>query len=171
MEIQNCYNWCVPISKITTMVQLPLNLMSAWTETWWEVTGQQGDSELLKSFRTQSCYIPLNDIFSKPMLGGIRETRKFRFVKIVSFGYPRWPPWQLFWIFQTPTCLIEPKLDERHCVKMENHNSSNDSDLTSADPENFARGGPTLTKFFLYFGFVLVDEKREDPNTTICGPT
>ena len=33
------------------------------------------------------------------------------------------------------------------------------------DPENIFRGGPTLTMFFL------VDEGREDPNTTIRGPS
>ena len=31
-----------------------------------------------------------------------------------------------------------------------------------ADPETFVRGGPTLTSF-------LVDEKRDDPNTTKNG--
>ena len=38
---------------------------------------------------------------------------------------------------------------------------------TCVDPENFVRGGPTLTFFFL------VDEGWEDPNTctTICGPS
>ena len=35
-----------------------------------------------------------------------------------------------------------------------------------ADPENFARGGPTLTTFCLFF---LVDEGRDDPNTTKMG--
>ena len=34
-----------------------------------------------------------------------------------------------------------------------------------ADPESFVRGGPVLT-FFLY---VLIDEGREDSNTTISG--
>ena len=34
------------------------------------------------------------------------------------------------------------------------------------DPESFARVGPTLTTFFF-----LVDEGRDDPNTTIRGPT
>ena len=33
-----------------------------------------------------------------------------------------------------------------------------------ADPENFVRGGPALTTFFLVY------EGREDPNTTISGP-
>ena len=32
------------------------------------------------------------------------------------------------------------------------------------DPESFVRGVPTLT-------FFLVDAKREDPNTTISGPS
>ena len=36
-----------------------------------------------------------------------------------------------------------------------------------ADPERFARRGPTLTTFFSSFLFLLVDEGREDPNTTI----
>ena len=34
-----------------------------------------------------------------------------------------------------------------------------------ADPENFARGGPTLTRVFL------ADEGCEDPNATISGPS
>ena len=38
-----------------------------------------------------------------------------------------------------------------------------------ADPESFVRGGPTLTGFFLFF--FLVDEGREDPNTTISEPS
>ena len=37
------------------------------------------------------------------------------------------------------------------------------------DPENFARGGPTLTKFFFCFCFFF-DEGREDPNSTKRGP-
>ena len=36
---------------------------------------------------------------------------------------------------------------------------------TCADPESFVRGGPTLTTIFL------IDEGREDPNTTINGST
>ena len=36
-----------------------------------------------------------------------------------------------------------------------------------AEPDSFARGGPTLTTFFFSF---LVDEGRKDPNTTISGP-
>ena len=38
-------------------------------------------------------------------------------------------------------------------------------DSTCADPECFVRGGPTLT------GFFIVDKGREDPNTTISGPS
>ena len=34
-----------------------------------------------------------------------------------------------------------------------------------ADPESYVRGGPTLTTVFL------VDEGREDQNTTISGPS
>ena len=33
-----------------------------------------------------------------------------------------------------------------------------------ADPESFVRGGPTLTTF-------LIDEGRDDPNTTLIGPS
>ena len=33
------------------------------------------------------------------------------------------------------------------------------------DPESFVRGNPTLT------AFVLIDEVREDPNTTKDGPS
>ena len=36
--------------------------------------------------------------------------------------------------------------------------------LECADPECFARGGPTLT-------FFLVDERREDPKSTKSGPS
>ena len=32
-----------------------------------------------------------------------------------------------------------------------------------------SEGGPTLTGFFMFI-FLLVDEGREDPNTTISGP-
>ena len=39
------------------------------------------------------------------------------------------------------------------------------SRASCTDPESNARGGPTLTTFFL------VDEGRDDPNTTISGPT
>ena len=35
------------------------------------------------------------------------------------------------------------------------------------DPERFDRGGPTLTTFFVVV--FLVDEGREDPNTTKVG--
>ena len=41
--------------------------------------------------------------------------------------------------------------------------------LPCADPESFFRRGPTLTTFFL-FRF-LVDEGREDSNTTLSGPS
>ena len=37
--------------------------------------------------------------------------------------------------------------------------------LTCADPDSFAKGGPTLTMFFL------VDEWRKDPSTTLSGPS
>ena len=36
------------------------------------------------------------------------------------------------------------------------------------DPESFARGGPTLTGFFV---FVFFDERKEDPNSTKSGPS
>ena len=38
--------------------------------------------------------------------------------------------------------------------------------MTCADPESFDRGGPTLMGFFF-----LLDEGREDPNTTLSGPS
>ena len=38
--------------------------------------------------------------------------------------------------------------------------------VTGADPERFFRGGSTLTSLFF-----VVDKGREDPNTTICGPS
>ena len=36
--------------------------------------------------------------------------------------------------------------------------------------ESFVRGGPTLT-IFIVVVFILVDEGREDPSTTISGPS
>ena len=39
------------------------------------------------------------------------------------------------------------------------------------DPESYARGGPTLTAFFYFIFFLLVDEGRKDPNTSISGPS
>ena len=39
---------------------------------------------------------------------------------------------------------------------------------TCADQESFVREGPTLTTIFI---FILVDEGREDPSTTISGPS
>ena len=36
---------------------------------------------------------------------------------------------------------------------------------STADPESFFRGGPTLTMFFKF------DNRREDPNTTLSGPS
>ena len=41
-------------------------------------------------------------------------------------------------------------------------------DISCVDPESFVRGGPILTTFFVLF--FLVDEGREDPNTTKSGP-
>ena len=38
-----------------------------------------------------------------------------------------------------------------------------------ADPGSFVRGSPTLTTFLLFV--FLVDEGRQDPNTTISGPS
>ena len=38
--------------------------------------------------------------------------------------------------------------------------------MSCTDPEKFVRGGPTLTTFFL-----TVDEGREDPSTTLSGPS
>ena len=45
-------------------------------------------------------------------------------------------------------------------------------DSTCADPESFFRGGPlNFDNVFLFCFFVfLVDEGREDPNTTKSGP-
>ena len=47
------------------------------------------------------------------------------------------------------------------------HNLSEPSLLAYAcvDVESFVRGGPTLTLFFL------IDVGREDPNTTVSGPS
>ena len=41
------------------------------------------------------------------------------------------------------------------------------SQCTCADPESFARVGPTLTMFF-WGGFL---EEKEDPNSTKSGPS
>ena len=42
-----------------------------------------------------------------------------------------------------------------------------------AGPESFVRDGPTLKTFFFssFFFLFLVDEGREDPSTTISGPS
>ena len=40
--------------------------------------------------------------------------------------------------------------------------------ISCADPESFVSGGPTSATFFSVF---LVDEGREDPNTTISEPS
>ena len=42
---------------------------------------------------------------------------------------------------------------------------------TCADPDSFVRGGPALTTFCFLFVSFLVYEGREDPNTTISGPS
>ena len=44
----------------------------------------------------------------------------------------------------------------------------NSQSLTCANQERFVRGGPNLTFSFKY---ILVDEGRGDPNTTISGPS
>ena len=44
----------------------------------------------------------------------------------------------------------------------------NSQSLTCANPERFVRGGPNLTFSFKY---ILVDEGRGDPNTTLSGPS
>ena len=47
--------------------------------------------------------------------------------------------------------------------------SSEGCDKTAcAEPETLARGGPTLTTFFLSFFF---DEGKEDTNSTKSGPS
>ena len=43
------------------------------------------------------------------------------------------------------------------------------ADQSCVDPENFVRGGPTLTVFF--FSFFLVDEGWVDSNSTISRPS
>ena len=58
IEIQNCQNCSVPISKMATMAvilklfkqQLLPNRKSDWAKTWWEASERHRDSELLKSF-------------------------------------------------------------------------------------------------------------------------
>ena len=41
--------------------------------------------------------------------------------------------------------------------------------MPCADPESFVRGDPISTMFF--FVVLSVDKGREDPNTTISGPS
>ena len=43
--------------------------------------------------------------------------------------------------------------------------------VTCPDPESIFKGGPTLTFFFWGGGGGGIDEGREDPNTTIRGPS
>ena len=45
--------------------------------------------------------------------------------------------------------------------------------IPCADPESFVRGGPTLKtfNFNITIIFFVVDEGRENPNTTISGPS
>ena len=43
--------------------------------------------------------------------------------------------------------------------------------FSCADPKSFVRGGPTLIMFFYYYYYFIVDKGREDPNTTINGPS
>ena len=42
--------------------------------------------------------------------------------------------------------------------------------IACADPDSLVRGGPSMTSFFFFcFFFFLVDEGREDPNSTLIG--
>ena len=60
MEIQNCYNQFVLISKIAATASilkifkphLLLNAKLDWAQAWLEALGRHGDSELLKSFHS-----------------------------------------------------------------------------------------------------------------------
>ena len=57
MENQNCSVRFVSISKMAAILKffkrhLTQDRKSEWAETWWEVLGRHGDSELLKSFRS-----------------------------------------------------------------------------------------------------------------------
>ena len=70
---------------------------------------------------------------------------------------------------QTSKSLYEPT-PYSICPLAHTDISSETRGLTSSqslctDPGSFVREGPTLTSFFLLF-FFLVDERREDPNTT-----
>ena len=58
--------------------------------------------------------------------------------------------------------LLNGGLYQYSCGKKQ---KSYNSGQPCADPESFVRGGPTLSLFFL------VDEGKEDPNTTISGPS
>ena len=65
-----------------------------------------------------------------------------------------------------PYCLVITQLTRI----AENRNIGLQYRDPCADPESFIRGGPTLTTFFFIFIF-LFDEGRENPGTTISGPS
>ena len=49
IEIQNCQNSSIPISKMAAMAAI-LKVFKDWPETWWDASKRQRESELLKSF-------------------------------------------------------------------------------------------------------------------------
>ena len=74
---------------------------------------------------------------------------------------------------QTSKSLYEPT-PYSICPKAHTDISSETRGLASSqslctNPGSFVREGPTLTSFFSFL-FFLVDEGREDPNTTKSGP-
>ena len=65
--------------------------------------------------------------------------------------------------FLSNTVMAPLKLPSQHSVSS-HHWPSSETLHSCADTESFVRGGPTMTRLF-----VLLDERREDPNTTKYG--
>ena len=82
-----------------------------WAETRWEASEWLWDSELLKSFHSHihdGCMAAIYKFFRQHLLPNHKsdwaktwweasERQRFRIAKIVSYWYPRWPPWRPSW--------------------------------------------------------------------------
>ena len=96
----------VAILKFLKIHLLP-NCKSDWAETWWEASGWQGDSELLKPFSSISTMKAILSILNhictelwvklSRNLVGIGAAWRFRNAKSIPFRYPQWPPWWPSW--------------------------------------------------------------------------
>ena len=137
------------------------NRKSVCAETWWEALKQHGNSELLKSFRSdlqhgrQSGHLETLQMTSAPELyvglswnvvGSIGKTWRFRIAKIVPFRYPNWPPRRPSWnssndIFSQTVCWIEPKLNGRQCI-------DRDSELLKSFWSDIQDGRAAILKIF-----------------------